>query len=118
MCCVPNAGRILPTYVKSMWLRSAEGLVAALYGACDLRTQVDGVDVHIAQVTEYPFDLGVTFRLTTAKPVAFTLSLRRPAWARGLAPAGADNALVTLSLRVPHPATAGWGTRNDVVNPF
>jgi hypothetical protein len=93
VCCVPNAGRILPCYVNSMWLRSAGGLAAALYGASDLRTQVDGVDVHIAQVTDYPFDLSVTFRLTTAQPVAFTLSLRRPAWASGLALAGADSAV-------------------------
>ncbi len=93
VCCVPNAGRILPCYVKSMWLRSGDGLVAALYGASDLRTQVDGVDVHIAQVTEYPFDLGVTLRLTVAEPVTFTLSLRRPAWASGLALTGADNAV-------------------------
>jgi hypothetical protein len=95
VCCVPNAGRILPCYVNSMWLRSADGLAAALYGASDLRTQVYGVDVHIAQVTDYPFDLGVTFRLTTAQPVAFTLSLRRPAWASGLAVAGAENAVET-----------------------
>ena len=93
VCCVPNAGRILPTYVKSMWLRSADGLAAALYGACNLHTQIHGVDVHIAQVTEYPFDLGITLKLTMAEPVAFTLSLRRPAWARGLELAGVDNAV-------------------------
>jgi hypothetical protein len=93
VCCVPNAGRILPAYAKSMWLRSAEGLAAALYGASDLRTQVDGVDVHIAQVTNYPFDLDVTFTLTVAQPVAFTLSLRRPAWTSGLVLAGAEQAV-------------------------
>ncbi len=90
VCCAPNAGRILPTYIKSMWLRSAEGLAAALYGASDLRTQVDGVDVQIAQVTDYPFDLGVTLRFTVAAPVTFTLSLRRPTWASGLTLAGVD----------------------------
>lgn len=98
VCCVPNAGRILPAYVNSMWLRSAEGLVAALYGAGDLRTQVHGVDVHIAQVTDYPFDLGVTLRLTVAQPVAFTLSLRRPAWAQGCALTGVED----------HTESAGW----------
>ncbi len=91
VCCVPNAGRILPTYVKSMWLRSAEGLVAALYGACDLRTQVDGVDVHITQVTDYPFDLGVTLRFAIAQPVEFTISLRKPAWISGFSLAGAES---------------------------
>ena len=74
-----------------MWLRSADGLVAALYGPCDLRTQVNGVDVHIAEVTDYPFDLGITLRLTVAQPVEFTISLRKPAWASGFTLTGAEN---------------------------
>ncbi len=98
VCCVPNAGRILPCYVKSMWLRSADGLAAALYGASDLRTQVDGVDVHIAQVTDYPFDLGITLRFAVAQPVEFTVSLRKPAWAIGCALTGVED----------HTASDGW----------
>ena len=31
VCCVPNAGRIYPYYVKSMWLRTTKGLQAALF---------------------------------------------------------------------------------------
>jgi hypothetical protein len=91
VCCVPNAGRILPTYVKSMWLRSADGLVAALYGACDLRTQINGVDVHMSEVTDYPFDLGITIRFSVAQPVEFTVSLRKPAWANGCALTGVED---------------------------
>jgi DUF1680 family protein len=81
VCCVPNAGRIAPYYVKAQWLRSAGGLVAALYGASSLQTQVNGVGVKITQETDYPFGTGITFRVETAQPTEFRLSFRIPAWA-------------------------------------
>lgn len=83
VCCVPNAGRIAPYYIKSAWLRSPEGLVAALYGASNFQTQVNGVSVKLDQETDYPFDTGITFRVETAQPTEFRLSFRLPAWATG-----------------------------------
>jgi hypothetical protein len=88
VCCVPNAGRIAPYYVKAAWLRSAEGLVAALYGASSLQTQINGVRVKIDQVTDYPFDTDITFRVETAQPTEFRLSFRIPAWASGFSLGG------------------------------
>ncbi len=58
VCCAPNVGRIYPYYVRSMWMRSAEGLVATLYGPCELKTDVEGSPVRIRETTNYPFDLG------------------------------------------------------------
>ena len=81
VCCVPNAGRIAPYYVKSMWLRSPTGLVAALYGASELQTTINGVSVRIVETTDYPFDLGLTFSVEISQPTEFTLSFRKPAWA-------------------------------------
>ena len=83
VCCVPNAGRIAPYYIKSQWLRSADGLVAALYGASSLQTEVNGVPVKIAQETDYPFNTTITFWVETAQPTEFRLSFRIPAWANG-----------------------------------
>lgn len=91
VCCVPNAGRILPYYAKSMWLRTRDGLAAAFYGASSLHTQVHGTQVTITQTTDYPFDLNVTFAFSVAQPVAFSLSLRRPGWASAMALVGADS---------------------------
>jgi hypothetical protein len=91
VCCVPNAGRILPYYVKAMWLRSADGLVAALYGACDLQAEVNGAAVRITETTDYPFNLEITFSVEAAQPTEFTLSLRKPAWASGFTLAGAES---------------------------
>ncbi len=89
VCCVPNAGRIGSYYVRAQWLRSADGLVAALYGACELHTEVNGVEVHIMETTHYPFDLEMTFTLNVDRPVAFDLAFRRPAWAAAFTLTGA-----------------------------
>jgi hypothetical protein len=83
VCCVPNAGRIYPYYVKAMWLRCHDGLAAALYGPCELHTEVNGVAVHIRERTAYPLDCHISLAVTVAAPVAFTLRLRRPQWATG-----------------------------------
>ncbi len=83
VCCVPNAGRIAPYYVKAQWLRSPQGIVAALYGASELRTEIHGVGIKIAQQTDYPFGTDITFRVEAERPTEFRLSSRIPAWAGG-----------------------------------
>ncbi|MBN8657805.1 MAG: glycoside hydrolase family 127 protein, partial [Anaerolineae bacterium] len=83
VCCVPNAGRIYPYYVKSMWMRTSKGLFCALYGACELNTKVNGAKVHIIEQTNYPFDLTISFSVTVSQPVEFELAFRKPAWAIG-----------------------------------
>lgn len=81
VCCVPNAGRLAPYFVKAMWLRSPGGLVAALYGPCELLTRVHGVRTLIVERTRYPFGREVELLVDVEQPVAFELALRRPAWA-------------------------------------
>ncbi|MCX6080562.1 MAG: glycoside hydrolase family 127 protein [Chloroflexi bacterium] len=83
VCCVPNAGRIYPYYIKSMWLRSAGGLTAALYGDCQLDTEVNDAAVRIRETTDYPFDLQLTFTIEVDQPVEFEISFRKPGWSTG-----------------------------------
>ncbi|EAY25345.1 beta-L-arabinofuranosidase domain-containing protein [Microscilla marina] len=83
VCCNPNAGRIYPYYVKSMWLRSQTGLVAALYGASVLDTEINGISLKIEQKTNYPFEQQIAFELTLDQPQTFEFCLRQPAWATG-----------------------------------
>jgi hypothetical protein len=86
VCCVPNAGRLLPTYLRYQWLRgsleSGQQVVALLYGPSLLRTHLNGVPVHVEQVTDYPARTAVALNVEPARPLEFVLSLRRPAWAR------------------------------------
>jgi len=94
VCCVPNAGRIYPYYVRAMWLRSPQGLAAGLYGDCELHTTINGSQVTIREETRYPFDLAVHFSLELERPTAFALALRLPAWAEGFELSGAGAAEV------------------------
>ncbi|MCC7205943.1 MAG: glycoside hydrolase family 127 protein [Anaerolineae bacterium] len=81
-CCAPNAVRLLPHYVAGLWRRTDDGLAAALYGACSVEVQVNGVRVRINEDTDYPFSDEVRMTITPDAPVEFALYLRRPGWVR------------------------------------
>ena len=91
-CCNPNATRLLPHYVAAMWLArsDAPGLVALAYGPSELRTTVAGGCVTVRQATAYPFEDTVRFTVDVAQPLAMSLWLRRPAWARAVRVEGLD----------------------------
>jgi len=97
VCCVPNAGRLLPTYLRYQWLRGVrEGrpqILALLFGASTLCTTVDDVPVTLTQQTDYPGGLDLTF--TIEAEADFTLSIRRPAWAREVTVTGVDATRIT-----------------------
>ena len=82
VCCNPNAGRIYPYYVKSMWLRHDNGFIAAMYGASVLTTEINGTRVSIEQQTNYPFELNIHFKISLDQPEAFELRFRQPVWAK------------------------------------
>ena len=82
VCCAPNAGRIYPYYVKAMWMRSENGLVANLFGPSELNTLVNGKKVKIIQQTTYPFDFNVDFIIACKEANEFEIAIRKPAWAK------------------------------------
>ncbi len=83
VCCVPNAGRIMPYYVKAMWLWAPRRLTAMLYGPSVVETEIDGACVRIREDTRYPFNLALRFTLEVSGPVTCDLAFRIPGWARG-----------------------------------
>ncbi|MFN8095514.1 MAG: glycoside hydrolase family 127 protein [Vicinamibacteria bacterium] len=85
VCCSPNAGRISPYFVQSMWLAEGDDtLVAALLGPNRLETRVGGTRVRIRQRTEYPYGNSFRFEVETERPLELTLKIRRPEWATGV----------------------------------
>ncbi len=91
VCCVPNAGRIAPYYVKAMWLRSGAELVKALYGNSELQTEINGAQIKITETTNYPFDMSITFDVEVSQPTEFTLGFRKPEWCSGFSLQGVDD---------------------------
>lgn len=83
-CCNPNAVRLMPHYISHMWLHHPEGIAAVLYGPCQLHTTFQGINVHIEEITDYPFDNTITFILHPERPIRFALLLRIPAWQQGI----------------------------------
>lgn len=81
VCCAPNAGRITPYFVKSMWMKDADGILAVLAGPCEVNTSIKGVDVQIFENTSYPFENKIEYQVIVKKPVSFRLKIRKPDWA-------------------------------------
>ncbi|MBK9356405.1 MAG: glycoside hydrolase family 127 protein [Bacteroidales bacterium] len=84
VCCVPNAGRITPYFVKSMWLKDNEGLISSLLGPCEVQTDFNGVKIHVAEVTDYPFVNTISYNVKVEKKVAFVLKIRKPEWTKSV----------------------------------
>ncbi|GGA62992.1 hypothetical protein GCM10011507_13240 [Edaphobacter acidisoli] len=84
-CCGGNVHRLYPNYVSRMWMRSANGgLAATLYGPSTVRTTVgfERTPVEIVQTTDYPFRDSIAFKFEGQHEARFPLSLRIPAWCR------------------------------------
>ena len=89
-CCTANFHQGWPKFANSLFMLSGaqdsdaeDGLVAAAYAPCELRTVLRGVPVHIVEETDYPFRGTVRLTVNPASPLRFPLQLRIPAWAAG-----------------------------------
>jgi hypothetical protein len=92
-CCSLNSTRLLPYYVEGMWLKEtgSAGLVARLYGASILDTDIGGTPVHVVEETDFPFSDKLLFTISPDTPVPFKFTLRIPEYAQDaqlVAPAG------------------------------
>lgn len=84
VCCNPNAANVAPLYVRGMWMRHANGgLAALLYGPSTVSTTVRGVSVHLEERTNYPFENTVEIEVRPERNLEFPLLLRDPAWSNG-----------------------------------
>jgi hypothetical protein len=83
-CCAPNFTQLAAIFVRSMWMRSADGLALVLPGPCTVRTMVSDVPVTIEEQTSYPFSEGIELAVHAERPVDFLLRVRVPSWAVGV----------------------------------
>jgi uncharacterized protein len=83
-CCTANFSQGWPKFAASLWMTSAQGgLVAAAYGPCEARIDLQGAVVHVLEETEYPFRGAIKITISPSHPVRFPLLLRIPSWAEG-----------------------------------
>ena len=81
-CCTANMHQGWPKFVKSLWMATDEqGLAAVVYAPCSIDARVaGGVDIHIDEETDYPFDETVKIKISCAQEASFQLKLRVPGW--------------------------------------
>lgn len=76
-CCAGQIHRLMPNYAARMWLRSNDGVVAALYGPSTFRYDDD---LTFVEETSYPYDETVTIKVDAKKAKKLSLRLRIPGW--------------------------------------
>ena len=83
-CCTANFHQGWPKFAASLFMLSQDdGLVAAAYAPCEVRTMIRDTPVHVVQETSYPFRGTVQVAINPASALTFPLWLRIPAWAIG-----------------------------------
>ena len=82
-CCLANMHQGWTKFTTHLWYGTAgNGLAALAYSPNEVTAKVgkNNTPVTIREVTGYPFEDQVLFRIATQKSVAFPLELRIPAW--------------------------------------
>jgi len=84
-CCTANMHQAWPKFVKSLFMATPNGgLAAVAYGPCQVSTEVgDGTPITITETTNYPFEGSVVFSFDLPTSCEFTFQLRIPEWAVG-----------------------------------
>jgi DUF1680 family protein len=83
-CCTSNLHQGWPKFTAHLWMKTPdEGLVAAAWAPCRVRTRVRDVPVTIVVDTDYPFREEIKVTVAPERDVRFPLALRVPAWAGG-----------------------------------
>ena len=100
-CCPPNIMRTLASLPGYLATTDGEGVQVHQYAPSTVAAAVEGGEVGLAVVTDYPWDGLVRVRIDQAPEQEWTLSLRVPAWAEGatlrLDPRGDEEAVERLA---------------------
>jgi DUF1680 family protein len=100
-CCTANLSQGWPKFAAHLWMRPADGgLAAVAYAPSRVAIEIDGTPVTVTLETEYPFRSELRFTVETAAAVRFPLLLRIPAWA-----AGASLTVAGAAQSAPQPGT-------------
>ena len=83
-CCAGNVHRFMPNFVCRSWFidEMSKTVYPAVYAPSSVRIGFGDSEAIIEEITDYPFNESVKFRVSAEKPVEFTLKLRVPLWAK------------------------------------
>lgn len=87
-CCTSNLHQGWPKFVQNLWYATEDqGVAVLLYAPSNVTMNVaGGVPVQIEEITNYPFDENIQFKIDfpdkKVKAVSFPFHLRVPAWCK------------------------------------
>lgn len=79
-CCTANFNQGYPKFALSGFMHTDQGIVASAIMPSKLTTSIDGVDVRVECITDYPFSDEVTYKIDCDAPVSFTFYVKRPGY--------------------------------------
>ncbi|MCX8170461.1 MAG: glycoside hydrolase family 127 protein [Candidatus Bathyarchaeota archaeon] len=80
-CCTVNFGQGWPKFTAHLWMRTADGgLAAVAYAPCVVKTSVRDTPIEINVITDYPFREEVDIDINVEEKTLFPLYLRIPSW--------------------------------------
>lgn len=80
-CCTANLHQGWPKFVRSMWMESPDGgLAAVAYGPSAVRWSGPTGPVAVEATTSYPFGEVITLEIAIVNSCQFSLRLRVPGW--------------------------------------
>lgn len=115
-CCTANLSQGWPKFAAHLWMRAADGGLAAVACApCVVDTVVEGTPVRIEVMGDYPFGERLRIVVRVEGRARFPLHLRVPGWAAGAEARIGDAAPVALEpgtfARLEH----GWVGETTIV---
>jgi len=85
-CCPPNIVRTIAEAGSYACLVCEQGLWMNIYGSCRIDVELpSGVQVALAQTTDYPWDGAVRMSMELSREAHFRIFFRIPSWAKGAA---------------------------------
>jgi len=79
-CCPGEVNRIMPNFTSRMWMKKDNGIAAALYGPSEFSTVINGTNVSIKEITNYPFAEEIIFEFKLSNNLKFSFDVRIPGW--------------------------------------
>jgi hypothetical protein len=115
-CCTANMHQGWPKFVSHLWMKTADGgLAAALYAPSVVQTNLGGQSVRVELATDYPFSETLTFNVDCAAPCDFPLYLRVPQWAKQATVQMPDGTLRPLSTGRYNKIQRHWSGKETLV---
>jgi len=80
-CCPPNIARLLASLEKYIYLQRADQIYVNLFISSEAKFEISNQTIMLKQITEYPWNNSLKYKLKLQKSVDFVLNIRFPDWA-------------------------------------